>query len=349
MPATSSHEAFQKAVQARQFAPAYYLHGDEGLLKEEAVQRIIAAAVEPATRAFNLDQLSGASLTAEAIGTILGTPPMMAARRVVVIRDVDELRKDAHTLLIQYLTRPAPDSVLVLVASGAAKRDKQLGDATSDLEFTALSGAQLPDWITQRANALGATITRAAVVMLQSVVGDDLSQLSLEIQKLASYATHGEITEDAVSDVVGIRRDQTLGHLLDAVARRDAGTALAVLPVAMEQPRASAVTTVMALTVQTLALAWGEASGLSAGRLAREYYNFLKQGGSVFVGRAWGEAVPAWSANASRWTRGQLDHALDALARADLALKETRISSDEQILSTLILTICGTPTQRSAA
>ncbi|OYV66728.1 MAG: hypothetical protein B7Z72_10825 [Gemmatimonadetes bacterium 21-71-4] len=201
----------------------------------------------------------------------------------------------------------------------------------------------------QQAERAGSTISESAASLLEEVVGSDLSQLALEIEKLASYTHGGAITEDAVSAVVGIRREETLGHLLDAVARREATTAIAALPHVLQQPKSSAVTVVMALTVQLLAIAWGEARGLPPARLANEYYSLLKEGGSVYTGRAWGDAVTAWTKAVPKWTARELDDALAALAGADAALKETRLSSDEQMLATLILTVCRGSTSRRAA
>jgi DNA polymerase-3 subunit delta len=53
--------------------------------------------------------------------------------------------------------------------------------------------------------------------------------------------------------------------------------------------------------------------------------------------------VNAWVAAVDRWTEASLDRALALLLDADLALKETRISSDEQLLSTLVLALCALP------
>jgi DNA polymerase-3 subunit delta len=99
----------------------------------------------------------------------------------------------------------------------------------------------------------------------------------------------------------------------------------------------------MALTVQTIALAWGKArlkEGLSQSRLQSEYFGFLKQSGSVFTGRPWGSAASAWASAVDRWTIVSIDNALDTLLEADRMLKETRISSEEQIMTTLILSMC---------
>ena len=351
MAKAADHRAFKAALKARQFDPAYYLYGEDEYLKENAVRHLLAAAVDPATQAFNLDQRKGGEIQGEELGVILGTPPMMADRRVVVIRDVGALRKDARNALDRYLKTPSSDTVLVLVAASGEKPDKKLADQATPVESAALTGGQLPKWIAQQVEQAGdgATISEGAVSLLQDVVGADLSLLGLEIEKLLSYTGGRTIDEDAVAAVVGVRRDETPGHLLDAIAQRDASAALAVLPLVLQQPKTSAVTIVMALTVQMLALAWGQARGLHPARLSKEYFSLLKEAGGLYTGRAWGEAVSAWTKSVGLWNERDLDSALSALARADEALKESRLSSEEQLLSTLILTLCHKPARQKVA
>src|SRR5215475_11177591 len=104
------------AIQDKRFAPAYFLIGEDDFLKEEALRHLLDAAVDQSTRDFNLDQRKGAEVDAEALGSLLAMPPMMAERRVVVIRDVPALRKDARATLEQYLRSPSHDVLLVLTA-----------------------------------------------------------------------------------------------------------------------------------------------------------------------------------------------------------------------------------------
>src|SRR3712207_5236391 len=121
---TISERDFRRSLKEQSFAPAYYIYGDEDLLKDDAVRALVDAAVDPATRDFNLDVRRGAELDAEALLSLVGTPPMMADRRAVVVRDVPALKKDARQALERYLARPSADTVLVLVAPAGAKDDK---------------------------------------------------------------------------------------------------------------------------------------------------------------------------------------------------------------------------------
>lgn len=349
--ASTTERAFWKSIQQEAFAPVYYLYGEDDFLKEQAVRAFIASAVEPATRDFNLDVRDAGAMDASTLGTLLGTPPMMATRRAVVIRNVGALKKDVRQELDRMLHgrgAVADGVVLVLVAAGGekAKPDAALLKAADcAVEFAPLQGHRVPRWIQHHVTTgLAATISDEAAALLQRAVGDDLPALAAELDKLASYASGGEIDEAAVTTVVGVRRGETLGDFLDRVATRDARGALNLLPHILEQPKTTAVSMVMVLTTQTLALAWAQArltSGLSEHKLESELFGLLKSSGGVFTGRPWGDAVRCWARCAPMWSADDLDTALAALLRADVSLKETRLSSDEQILTTLVLTLCA--------
>ena len=296
--ATSDERQLHRAIKERAFAPAYYLHGEEEFLKEAAVRQLVAAAVDPATRDFNLEMRRGADLSAESLASLLDTPPMMADRRAVVVREVSALRKDARQALDRYLARPASDVVVVLVAPAGAKVDKPLAELTAAVEFQPLTGDRVPKWIAHHAaTALGATITPEAAALLQSAVGSDLPQLAAELDKLASFVDGGAgapprpIDEEAVAAVVGVRRGETMGDLLDAVAARDARRAVALVDHVLAQPKTSLVQVIMALSTQTLALACGRAmraQGTPASRMEGEFFTLLREGGA-YPGRPWGE------------------------------------------------------------
>jgi DNA polymerase-3 subunit delta len=254
------------------------------------------------------------------------------------LRDAPSLKKEPKAVLERYLTHPASDTVLVMLVPAGGKPDKALSDRAVSVEIAPLSGDRLDDWITKRS---AVTITPEASALLQDAIGNDLAQMSGELDKLASYVRGmgGEavIDEAAVGAVVGVTREETLGRLLDYVAARDAAGAIAVLPHVLAQPKTSAVTIIMALTTQTLALAYAVASGK---RSAGDFFALLKDTGA-FPGRAWGEAVNAWVRAVPAWNLAALEGGITRLLAADVALKESRVSDDEQVLVSLILDLCA--------
>jgi DNA polymerase-3 subunit delta len=351
MAAAHAHRDLRKAIQARTFEPAYYFHGDDEYLKDEVLREVLDAAVDPATRDFNLDVRRGGEIDAESLLSLLSTPPMLAERRVVVLRDAQALRKDARVALDRYLGSPARDVLLLLVMPAGVKVDTALAAATTAVEFEPLTGDRVPRWIVHHTTtSLKTTITPSAVDLLVSAVGNDLPQLAAELDKLASYTNGNAIDEDAVSAVVGVRRGETLGDLLDRVLAHDAPGALAMLDHVLAQPKVTAVTIVMALTTQTLALAWARAArdrGVPLAGIDKGLFNLLKEG-SAYPGRPWGEAVRAWSGAVSTWRQPELEAALDTLLATDFAHMECRLTTDAQIVASLVLTLCGAA-RRAAA
>ena len=349
----SSLKTLRDAIKRRSFDGAYYIWGEDEYQKDDAVRQLVDAALDPGARDFNLDTRRSAELDAEGLGVLLSTPPMMAERRVIVLRDVNALKKDARKVLDEYLKRPAADLLLLMTGPAGSKADATLSASSTSLQFDPLTGDRIPRWITHRAGELGVKISETAIELLQAAVGSDLHQLSGELDKLTSYIEghDEEIGEEAVAAVVGVRRGETQADLLDAVAELNAPLALGLISHVLTQPKTTGVSIVMALSTQMLAISWGRArldEGLSRSRLNQEYFNLLKETGA-FTGRPWGSAAAVWARAAERWTRESLDRALDSLLEADVALKESRVSSEEQLLATVVLSLCAADEISAAA
>jgi DNA polymerase-3 subunit delta len=338
----------------------YYLHGDDDYLKDGAVHDLLEAAVDPSTRDFNSETRRASELDAETLGSLLATPPMLAERRAVVLRDVTALKKAARQQLDRYLTRPASDTLLLLVSPAGTKPDAALASLSVSLDFAPLTPERVRKWIAHHASTvLSVNIAEDAAQLLQQAVGNDLHLLASELDKCASYVggMHDAVGDarvmidaDAVAAVVGIRRGETVTDLLDAVARHDTRTAVTLVSHVLGQPKVTAVQVVMMLSTQAFALAYGRArrdAGIPTNRLPSEYFDFLKQTGG-YPGRPWGEAASAWTKVTDQWSAASCERALALLLDADIALKETTVSNAEQTLMSLVLGLCATRARKAA-
>jgi DNA polymerase-3 subunit delta len=347
-------KTLRDAIKRRSFDGAYFITGEDDYQKDDAVRQLADAALGSALRDFNLDTRRAAELDSETLGVLLSTPPMMAERRVIVLRDVDALKKDARKALDQYLKNPAADLLLIMTGTAGASADSDLPASTTVLEFDFLTGDRIPKWIAHYATSvLGVPISAPAAELLQAAVGSDLHQLAGELDKLASYiqSRDEEIGEDAVAAIVGVRRGETQADLLDAIADKNVQRSLELVFHVLAQPKTTVVSVVMALSTQMLAISWGRArldEGLSRARLAQEYFDLLKET-RAFTGRPYGSATAVWARAAERWSREALDRALDTLLEADIALKESRVSSEEQLLATVVLSLCAADERNAAA
>jgi hypothetical protein len=108
----------------------------------------------------------------------------------------------------------------------------------------------------------------------------------------------------------------------------------------------------MALGAQTIAIGWVQATrarGANPSKLTSDLFALLKESGSVYTGRSWGEFVSSCVRASEKWTADAVDDALEALLEAESAFKETRISSDEQLLANVLPRICGAGVRRRVA
>lgn len=341
----------RKAIVNRAFEPAYFFHGDDEYRKEAAVRELVAGAVDPATRDFNFDLLRGNEVTPEQLASAVNTLPMMADRRVVVLRDVPALKKDARAVLERYLTRPSRDTVLILIAPAGAKAEKGLDHGVVSVGFPVLKDQELMEWVARHAHEThGVTLTDRAMSLLFSSVGADAGQMASEVDKLVSYTQGATIDEDAVAAVVGVRHGESFSDFLDRIAARDAPGALAMIEHVLLLPKSGLVPIIIALTVQTLAIGWARQArdrGMAEHRLGSELFGLLKETGAYPM-RSWSEATECWKKNVSRWDAASIEQALAALLAADRAAKDTKLSSDDQMLASLVCALC-TPSRRSAA
>ena len=321
---TVEERALRKSMRDRSFERVYYFRGSDDFLKEGTARELVAAVLDPSTRDFNHEVIRGDETSAEALDTALSTPPMFADRRMVVVRDVHALKKDARAALNAYLARPAADTVLLLVDPAGEDLDRELADRSQVIDFDGLTANRIPGWIVHYASTtLGVTITEAAAQALHDAGGTELASLAAELDKLASYAAGGTIDEKAVADVVGVRSGETMADLLDAVADRDAARAVALVPAILAQPNANVVTSIMALATQMSAVAWGRAArdrGVPPAGISSGFYALLKEG-RAFPGRKWGDAVACWQRAVQRWTLPEVERALQDLLAADAAAK----------------------------
>ena len=350
---TLSMTAFKGAVAKGPLAPVYVFHGADDHLKDLWVRRVIEAATDAGTRDFNLEVLRGGECDAGRLAGALDALPMLAERRVVVLRDPGALKKAVQPRLLAYLKQPAAETVLLLVVPAGDTPAAPWTAAASVVEFRALEGDDLVKWIVhQTTTACGGTILPEAAALLASYGGSDLSLLDGELRKLVAFTAGAPIDVAAVEAVTGVRPGHTVGDFLDAVARRDTATALTLVEDALAQPKASGVTLVMALATQTLAIGWGlaaRARGLPAQRLESEYFTLLKGSGGAYTGQSWGDAVKCWARHLSRWTVADVDRALGQLREADRAMKDTKVSSEAQLLRSLVLGLAAVPAPAKGA
>jgi DNA polymerase-3 subunit delta len=330
-----------RAVADGDHAPTWYLTGDEDILKQELIAALLGAVLDPSTRDFNADLRHAGDLDGESLTALVDTPPMLAERRVVVVRGLEQWRRNAKVwdTLHRYLAQPNPSTVLVLTHGAGEKPDRRIVmSGVRHVDLAGVSPTERQDWLAKRAKALGADLAPDAARHLMTAVGDDLGLLGRELEKLAAGSS-GTITLDQVQALVGVKHGETLPDWVDAVLARDVARATGLVDVVLQQSGVTGVRMVMALGTALVGTRYARAlrdAGTGARQLERAVNDAIRAARPVGL-RQWGLEARTWARAAERWSGPELDQALADAWQADGALKSTTITDERGILMTLIL------------
>jgi DNA polymerase-3 subunit delta len=340
----SRFESVYRSIRQGEVVPVYYLTGDADVLKDDLVTAIVEATLEPSTRAFNLDTRSAGEVDAPELQTLVDTLPVLAQRRVVVIRNLELWRKNAKTwdALRSYLAHPAESTVLVLAHGAGEPPEAGLARAALHVDLQTPEPAVLRRWVDQRAERAGVHLEPPALEHLVRAVGPDLAHLATELDKLAAAkGSDVRVSAEDVAQLVGVNRGETVEDWLEAVIARDLPRALGLTDAVLPQAGVTAVRMVIALGAELVGVRMARAladGGLSGGRLERAVFEQLRRARPA-GGRNWELQARAWAAAAEHWNAAELDRALRAAYQTDLALKSTTVSDDRATLRTLLLSL----------
>ncbi len=319
-----SREDLRNQLKRREIAPVYLLFGPETHLRDLAAKTIVDLSfAEGDLRDFNEtsfslnteDNLKRALAAAEQL-------PMMASRRVITITDVrisasgfrDTITEDHEPVLSAYLAKPSAHSTVIFIAdelNGVRKMGKFLRDKTNAVEFTRLDDRQLTEMARTKINDVGAEIDEAALKQLIGLVGQDVRRLTNEINKLAAAAMPGKIiTSELVGALVPNSRELSNFDLTDHLIAGRKSQALTVLKEILDDgAEPVALMGLISYNYRRLLMA---KELMARGADRREVANAAKL--------RYNDQEPFLAA-ARRSDARSLTHAIQRLAKADLAIK----------------------------
>ncbi|QDV91968.1 DNA polymerase III subunit delta [Phycisphaerae bacterium RAS2] len=220
--------------------PVYVIFGADSFLRLEALQRILREVLGDEPDAMALAEYEGPSTTITTVLDELRTPSLLAPRRVVLVRDADDLLKSDpeakitnRELMEKYLGAPTPTGILILVCRSWAKTTrlyKLVDKIGRNFACDPPKPQEIPTWLVARARSTyGVSLDSAASRRLAELVGSRLGILDMELAKLATFvAPRTAIAQSDVEQMVGATREEVIFRITDAVTRGDAPAALAI-------------------------------------------------------------------------------------------------------------------------
>ena len=212
----------------------YFLTGDEPFYIDGISNYIEENLLADEEKEFNQIVYYGRDIKVEDIISTAKRYPMMAERQVVIVKEAQDLARTIEDLL-PYVENPQPTTVLVLCykykkLDKRKKLSKEIIRSGVFFESKKLYENQVPDWIRKVLTMRGYSITPKAAQMLVEFIGNDLSKVNNELEKLQLIIKPGDsITPTLVEENIGISKDYNNFELQNAISRRDVKKAFGII------------------------------------------------------------------------------------------------------------------------
>jgi DNA polymerase-3 subunit delta len=292
-------------------APVTLAVGQEDLLLDRAVRQVIDAA-RAADADTDVRELAPADLRPGTLAE-LTSPSLFAERKVVVVRDAQELAADTVKDVKAYLASPAEEITLVLVHAGGAK-GKGLLDAARKAGVREVACPKMTKPADRQAfvrgefRAVGRSATPEACQALVEILGSDLRELASACSQLTADV-EGTIDEAVVARYYSGRAEASSFTIADRAVEGRLPEALEALRWSLSTGVAPVlVTSALAQGVRGIGKLMSAPRGMRPGDLAREL------------------GMPPWKIDRVRqqmrgWSAEGVTVALRAVADADAAVK----------------------------
>lgn len=316
-------------------SPVTLIDGSDPTLVSEALGQAVDELVGSEDRALVLEDYSGDDVDLAAVADSCATPPFLAGRRVVVVRDVGRWNTDEVAPLLAYLEDPLDTTALVLVA-GAGQTPPKLAAAAKAkgrVVSTSVDQRKAGDWILARIHQSGLGLDNTAAAMLREHLGEDASRLVPILTVLeAAFGKGTRIGVDDIEPYIGQAGSVTPWAFTDSIDAGDAAAALEHLHRLLEGGARHPLVVLSILHRHVSSLMKVDNPSIRTEAQAAEAMGIAK-GRSTF---------PAKKAlrSAQQWGSANIAEAVGLIADAEVDLKGARAWPEAAVLEVLVARLC---------
>ncbi len=325
-------QKFYKDLEQGRLAPLYFIFGEEPYLLNQSAERFKYAVLSEGAADFNLSIFYANDADVNVVRDAVETLPMMAPRRLVILKEAQDL-SDKEWATLEPLFESAVDStVFVLIASRVDKRKKtirMLLEKADCVEFKKPYENQIPSWINYIAQNLQVEISKDAIHLLHKLVGHHLTEIESELKKLSDFVGERRIEVTDVAQVVSRSKEENVFDFTKAIGENDRVKALEHLVHLLDQGQSEiGIVSLLARHVRILlTVKKGMEEGLHGAKLAH-----YAQVPPYFL--------ESYIDQARLWAARKLEQTLMVLCETDKALKSSPLSSHIW-LENLVLKTCS--------
>jgi len=231
------------------FKPVYWLEGEEDYFIDKIVHYAEHNILTESEAGFNLTVFYGRDADWTQVINACKRYPMFAERQVVLLKEAQHMRDIDK--LESYISQPLTSTIFVVSykekkVDGRTQLAKLLKTKAELFTTKKMYDNALPDWTNELVKSKGYTISQKAVLLLVDHIGNDLSRIDNEIEKmLVNLGTRTNITEDDIEKYVGVSKEYNPFELQSAMAAKDLPKAMRIIQYFEANPKAAPIQLVL--------------------------------------------------------------------------------------------------------
>lgn len=238
MSALSILSSWQKNI----FKPIYWLEGDEEFFIDEIMHYAEKKILSEEEASFNLSTFYGKDANWADIINACRRYPMFSEKQVVVLKEAQQMRDIEK--LEPYIEKPLLSTIFVVsykgkTVDGRSKMAKTLKKNGEIFTSKKIYENQLPAWANGYVQSKGFKISPKALTLLVDHLGNDLSRITNEVDKLSINISSGKnITEDDIEKYIGVSKEYNVFELQHAFSKKDFSKAIRIFQYFDANPKA---------------------------------------------------------------------------------------------------------------
>lgn len=321
-----SYPTVLKNIKKGDLALHYLFFGEELFLADELIDTIVFKTFNADKDDFNLHVFYGKESRGEDILNAAMSYPIMAEKKVVIIKDLEQLDKNSAESLTDYFKNPLDSTILIAVSGKADFRKnpfKTLEQKAVCVELKKMNDRDMPDWIESRVASKGKRIEPRATMLMAARSDVSMRDLANQIEKLCTYVgARDTINEEDIESVIGISRQYNIFELSNAIGMKDLPRALSIFN-QMYYAGEQSVGMIVMLHRQFVIL-WQISDRREAGRPMKEIESFMMSNYRIFPNLFQNDYWP----QAQNFTTSEIQKCFSYILDADIQLKSSSVRND---------------------
>lgn len=226
-------QKLESEINSNKIASTYLIFSSDNVIVDEIINLLKENLVAPGFESFDFDYLHCEEVGIETVLAKVFTPPAASTKRLVVIKDIANLKKDDRVALITKLSKPRDFSVAVVATEwdgGLQELVKGTPESFVIYNFYKPFLSDLKERVRGWASQKGMMIDSDAIDLLIDIAGESQDVLNEELEKINILIGPGKrITRETIRKAAAKARDYELKELTAAIGEQNLKRSLRIL------------------------------------------------------------------------------------------------------------------------